>query len=107
LEDRNNIELQAILALKYLADIIVYVLDPSETSGYTMEQQEHLLKSVQQNFEGIPFIIVENKVDLVRTDSAYMKISAKENIGIDVLVEELIKQLREIEKQEFVMQPKE
>jgi len=107
LEDRNNIELQAILALKYLADIIVYVLDPSETSGYTMEQQEHLLKSVQQNFEGIPFIIVENKVDLVRTDSANMKISAKENIGIEALVEELIKQLREIEKQEFVMQPKE
>lgn len=107
LEDRNQIELQAILALKYLGDIIVFILDPSETAGYTMEQQLSLLASVRQNFEGIPIIEVENKVDIVRTDSDRIKISAKENIGIEVLVEELIKHLRQMEKEEFTIQPKE
>jgi len=107
LEDRNQIELQAILALKYLGDIIVFILDPSETAGYTMEQQLNLLASVRQNFEGIPIIEVENKVDILCTDSGRIKISAKENIGTDVLVEELIKHLRQLEKEEFAMQPKE
>ncbi|OPY30880.1 MAG: tRNA modification GTPase TrmE [Methanomassiliicoccales archaeon PtaU1.Bin124] len=107
LEDRNQIELQAILALKYLADIIVFILDPSETAGYTMEQQENLLRSVRTNFEGIPIIEVENKVDILRSDSDRMKISAKNGIGTDALVEELIKYLRQLEKEQNVMLPKE
>jgi len=64
LEERNAIELQAILALKYLADIIVFVFDPSETCGYTMDRQEALLESVQRNFADIPVMEVENKADL-------------------------------------------
>jgi nucleolar GTP-binding protein len=82
-ESRNDIEKQAILALKYLADLIVFVIDPSETSGYRMEQQMSLLESVKQNFSGIKIIEVENKTDLVRTDSDRMKMSALTGEGVE------------------------
>jgi len=39
LEDRNTIEMQAITALAHLRAAILYVMDLSETCGYTLEEQ--------------------------------------------------------------------
>ena len=39
LEDRNTIEMQAITALAHLRAAILYVMDVSETCGYTLEEQ--------------------------------------------------------------------
>ena len=88
LEERNAIELQAILALRYLADLIIFVFDPSETCGYTMERQEALLRSVRASFPGIPFVEVENKADLEwgGTDTRH-KISASTGEGVQELVD--------------------
>ncbi len=88
LEKRNRIEKQAILALKYLADIIIFLLDPSETCGYGMEEQLNLLEEVRKDFD-VPILEVENKVDLYRTDSSRLKISAKTGEGIKELVENM------------------
>ena len=38
-EDRNTIEMQAITALAHLRAAILYVMDISETCGYTLEEQ--------------------------------------------------------------------
>jgi len=86
LEKRNKIEKQAILALKYLADLIVFLLDPSETCGYSMEEQKTLLKEIRTDFP-VPILVVENKSDLLRTDSENLKISAKTGEGLKELVE--------------------
>jgi len=90
LGERNAIELRAILALKHLADVIVFVLDPSESCGYTLKEQEHLLSSLGEEFSGVPMIVVENKADLLRRDSSFKRISASSGEGVDVLVEEVL-----------------
>ncbi|MHC1579614.1 MAG: NOG1 family protein [Candidatus Alkanophagales archaeon] len=66
LSERNKIELQAISALKHLADVIVFILDPSETCGYPVERQLRLLREVRAEFRA-PMLIVLNKMDLLGT----------------------------------------
>jgi nucleolar GTP-binding protein len=85
LSERNDIERQAILALKYLADVIVFILDPSETSGYTMEKQLRLLAEVKKEFGAIPVIEVENKIDVMDSGSPRLKMSALNGIGVEKL----------------------
>ncbi len=84
--ERNKIEKQAILALKYLADIIVFLLDPSETCGYEMKEQIKLLEEISKDFP-VPIIVAENKVDIYKSDSNRLKISAKTGEGVEGLVE--------------------
>ena len=91
LEERNSIELQAILALKYLADVIVFVIDPSESCGYSTEKQIALLNSVKNNFNGIPMIEVENKCDLQGNFTDRRKISGETGEGVDEMVDEIEK----------------
>ena len=84
LADRNNIERQAILALTHLADMVVFVVDPSEHCGYLMKQQMDLLRDMRKEFSEIT--VVANKTDIKKTDKENMMlISAKENVGIDEL----------------------
>lgn len=85
LEDRNAIERQAVLAIKYLADLIVFIIDPTETSGYTIDIQLHLLDSLKEWMSEIPIIEVENKVDVERSTSSRIKISALEGEGVEEL----------------------
>jgi len=89
IEKRNKIERQAILALKHLANLIIFLLDPSETCGYSLEKQENLLEEIRRDFN-VPIIEVENKADLLRTDSPRLKISAKTGEGVEELVEKVI-----------------
>jgi len=98
LEERNPIERQAILAIKYLADLIIFLLDPTETSGYSMEQQVHLLGSVSESLSGIPLIEVENKVDISDSNSSRAKISALEGLGVEELRTAIIECLSKVKE---------
>ncbi|MBI0584354.1 MAG: 50S ribosome-binding GTPase [Methanomassiliicoccus sp.] len=89
LEKRNAIELQAILALRYLADIIVFIIDPSETCGYTIDRQLALLDSVKQNFPDIPLLEVESKSDLEGRPTGRPRLSALTGEGVDELVKQV------------------
>ena len=93
LSERNPMELRAIMALRHLADAIVFLFDPTETCGYTMAQQEHLLQTIREEFSGIPLLEVENKADLMRRKSPRAKISASTGKGVSGLVEALVKAL--------------
>jgi len=107
LEERNPIELKAILALKHLASIIVFVLDPTETCGFPLEYQLHVLDDVLKNFKNIPIIVALNKNDIVdknqlekflehlskRSIVDAAKISALKREGIDVLMDKIMKNL--------------
>ena len=64
LSRRNKIELQAILALKYLARVIIFLLDPSETCGYPLNEQINVYRDVKIHFKEIPIIPVLNKIDI-------------------------------------------
>ncbi len=87
--DRNTIEKQAIAALRHLADVIVFLYDPSGTSGYQMEEQTSMLENIRKLFNDVPFIIVENKVDIINTGSPNLKISCNTGEGIEVLRQQI------------------
>ncbi len=85
---RNPIEKQAVLALTHLADIILFVLDPTETCGYTRAQQEGLLQEVRTEFQGVPILEAETKADLTNVDtppSDRLRVSCTEGDGVDEL----------------------
>jgi len=86
---RNDIEKQAIAALSHLAEIIVFMMDTSETCGYSLDDQKHLLAQMKKMFKDSKFIIVENKADFKKTKSKNTKISCETNEGIDQLLDEV------------------
>jgi nucleolar GTP-binding protein len=65
LEKRNPIERQAIAALRNLADVVVFMLDPSGTCGYELEGQLHLLEDIRKTFADVKVLAVANKADLL------------------------------------------
>jgi len=74
---RNNIELQAILALRLISDLIIFVFDPTPSCGYSVESQLELFNEIKHNFtkDGkIEVIIVFNKKDLASSSEInYLK----------------------------------
>jgi len=91
LSERNKIEQQAIAALTHLADLIIFVLDASETCGYSLEHQTHLLSQIKTIFKDIPIIIVENKVDIKKADSSNLKLSCETGEGVELLLGEILR----------------
>ncbi len=61
--ERNNIEKKALAALQHLAEVIVYIIDPTDRCGYTLDKQLSLLKEVRLQFNK-PVLVVANKVDV-------------------------------------------
>ncbi len=94
LAKRNDIEKQAIAALAHLADIIVFMIDPSETCGYSLKDQYNMLGQIKKLFEDIPIVVVENKADLKKTDSSEFKISCENKEGIDQLATEILRMIK-------------
>ena len=82
------------------ADIIIFVMDTSETCGYSLEKQKNLLKNLKDLFSKSEFIIVENKSDLSKKNLDYLKISCKTGQGIDVLKEKIFLSYESLEKNE-------
>ena len=97
LSERNDIEKQAVLALKYLTHVMLVVIDPSETCGYDMEKQLKLLDSLQRGFEGVPIIVAESKCDVFKSDNAdRIKFSAQTGENMETLRTAVISELRKV-----------
>ena len=82
---RNNIELQAILALRLISDLILFVFDPTPASGYNVESQIELYNEIKENFSKerqIEILIIFNKMDLAKEAEIQFlreKLNLKEN----------------------------
>jgi len=118
IESRNNIEKQAILALRLISDLILFIFDPSPACGYGIESQINLFNEIRDNFvkkEDIDYIIVFNKMDLAsKSEIDYLRdqlgLESDEFVLTNALtgenLGEIIKQLRErfakpIESEDF------
>jgi nucleolar GTP-binding protein len=94
LEERNEIELQAISALKHVGRAMLYILDPSETCGYTLEKQTHLLEEIRNEFK-IPIVVAANKKDILDpVEGADMSMSTLTGEGVDAVLERLLEMVR-------------
>ncbi|MBU4077534.1 MAG: NOG1 family protein [Euryarchaeota archaeon] len=93
LEERNEIELQAISALRHVGKVILYIIDPSETCGYTLEKQMHLLEEIKKEF-GLPMIVVANKSDISKpTGEADMSMSTLTGDGVEEVLDRLLEMI--------------
>ena len=94
LDERNEIELQAISALKHVGKVILYIIDPSETCGYTLDKQMHLLDGIKKEF-GIPILVAANKTDISgMPESADMSMSTLTGEGVEAILDRLVEMIR-------------
>lgn len=89
LEDRNTIEMQAITALAHLRAAVLYVMDPSEQCGHTLEQQVALFENICPLFANKPLLVVCNKSDVTTveelSDEKKALLEPLKNNGVPVL----------------------
>ena len=93
--DRSNpAETEARTTVAGAATIVLFLLDPTGQSGYTLEEQEALLARWQEEFPRLPIVAVETKADLGRTESSRPKVSSTTGEGLPELWEHLREFLR-------------
>ncbi len=64
MKDRNPIEQRAIAAIQYLADIIIFLIDPTLTCGYELASQVALFNEIRKTFSEVEIFPVINKLDI-------------------------------------------
>jgi nucleolar GTP-binding protein len=94
----NESEQEALAVVQTAPTIIVFVVDPTGTSGYPVEDQENLLQRWKDEFPRTPIIAVDAKADLTRTDSGRLAVSAVTGEGVDELRGELQRLLSKVPK---------
>lgn len=103
LDERNDIERQAISALRHVGNVTLFIIDPSETCGYTLQEQYRLLQEVR-DFVNMPVLVVANKVDIKGGEAeADMRMSTLSRDGVMEVRSRLIEM---IESQKPVEKPK-
>lgn len=94
LDERNPIEMRALAAIEHLDAVLLFLIDPSETCGTPVGEQEALLDSVRARFPGSEVIVVETKADLERRDiEGRISVSAMTGDGVDELRDHLVEVL--------------
>jgi len=83
ISERNNIEKQAILALRLISDLILFIFDPTPSCGYDIESQINLFNEVKNEFikfEDLDIIPIFNKKDLAsQSEISYLQ----QRLGIE------------------------
>jgi nucleolar GTP-binding protein len=77
---QNPVERQAILALKELSNLIIFVFDPTESYGFTLKSQLDLYSEINRSFQNL--VPVVNKVEAAN-EGAIKKI--ERGVGLKAL----------------------
>jgi len=97
MSERNDIEKQAITAIHYLDAVVMFMIDPSESCGYEIEAQKHLLAEIRENFK-LPLLVVSNKADrseFKKLDEVEFNISTVTGEGIEDVMNRLMQMIEE------------
>ncbi len=112
MKERNEIEKQAILALRTISNIIVFIFDPTSTSGYSVDSQLSLFNEILHEFiqkVNVPYLVVFNKMDLASNEEIqylmtqlaveenhikYVNTNAKDGENLDILIQLLLDLIR-------------
>jgi len=90
----NPAEVEAETTVARAATVVLFVLDPTGTAGYPIEEQERLLGRWREEFPNLPIIPVDTKCDLLRRPGDHLRVSAKTGEGLPELWTELHRRLR-------------
>ncbi len=99
-EERNVIEKQALNALVYVADIVMFILDASENCGYSIEAQIKLREEIE-SIISVPMVTVVNKSDM-KSMEGYYNMSTTTKEGVDEVLAELLRLREEMKEEEIV-----
>ncbi len=88
--ERNDVEMQAITAIKYLNCVLLFIVDPTESCGFEVKDQLNLLSEVKENFP-MPVLVVANKSDLAHSDIPMdMSMSTLTGEGVEEVADRLV-----------------
>lgn len=87
-EERNPIERQALAALMDIAHVCLFLIDPSEHCGYSLEAQHRLLEEVR-SLVRVPVLVAYTKADIVRPDEG-LSMSTATGEGVEAVMEALL-----------------
>lgn len=90
MDERNAMERQAISALTHLADGVLFLLDPTETCGYPLDDQRRMLEEIRALFPKVPIVVVGNKSDLGGPMDGILGVSALSGRGVRQALDRLI-----------------
>jgi nucleolar GTP-binding protein len=85
----NEAEREALAVVGTAPTIILFVLDPTGTCGYPIEDQEKLLARWTTEFPTTPILAVETKADIAQSGSGRLAVSAVSGEGLDALRREI------------------
>lgn len=85
LEKRNVIERRAISALKHLTKVLVFIVDPTQSSGYSIESQKNLFMELKKL--DFPIIVAINKTDIASEAEKQTAIKAFESECSEIVLE--------------------
>ncbi|MHB1917041.1 MAG: GTPase [Thermoplasmata archaeon] len=91
----NPIEREAEAAMAGAATIVLFLLDPSESSGYPLAEQEALLARWRENRPDLTILEVETKSDLARRSAGRLAVSSVTGEGVPELLRTLKAILRD------------
>jgi nucleolar GTP-binding protein len=90
--ERNEIERQTVAALNHLKGVVLYIVDPSEHSGYPLQSQLRLAEDIKSWIK-LPVLIVANKADILGYDGLPV-MSTLTGQGIAQILDELVSMLK-------------
>ncbi len=90
MDQRNEMEIKSILSLKDIRGTVLFLIDASENSSYTLEQQENLYEEIRKSLLS-PILRVQSKSDLTSFRTEKIAVSASTGDGIGQLREEMSK----------------
>jgi len=70
MEQRNDIEMQAIAALEHIGSLVLFLVDESESCGTPFTEQLHLLEEVERLLPETDLMVVSSKADLLTPQPA-------------------------------------
>ena len=94
---RNEIELQAIAALRHLRGAVLFILDPSEYCGFSLADQLKLLVDVK-SWLHLPVLVVANKADLAAYEGADMVMSTLSGEGVPEVLDRMVEMLEALDE---------
>jgi nucleolar GTP-binding protein len=104
-EERNAIEKQALSAMMNVANVVLFILDPSEHCGYPVEVQLRLLEEVKGMVK-VPLVVVANKSD-IREIPGYLSMSTETKEGVEQVLTEILSFLPAFTQSRLVPSPEE
>jgi len=81
----NPAEVEATTTVRGAATLVLFVIDPTESSEHSIAEQEALLARWREEFPQLPMVVVDTKCDLSRRPTDHLRVSAVTGEGIDAL----------------------